>query len=118
MRLNSLLILQIFFIFFLVGCNEQLEKSVSIEDRSKTIHCILNEKNLEIVISKSSLTANFIYDGKTSLVNLLKFKDTYQILMKFDPQIGQLKINQDGTELTQFINQQEKRMSCKTITRD
>ena len=118
MRHNSLFILQIFFILFLTACNEQAPKSVSIEDRSKTIHCILNDQTLEILISKDSLTANFIYDGKTSLVNLLKFKDTYQILMKFDPQIGQLKINQDGTELTQFINQQEKRTSCKTITRD
>jgi len=118
MRHNSLLILQIFFILFLPACNEQAPKSVSIEDRSKTIHCILNEKNLEIVISKGSLTANFLYGGKTSLVNLLKFKDTYQILMKFDPQIGQLKINQEGTKLTQFVNQQEKHTACKTITRN
>jgi hypothetical protein len=118
MRHNSLLILQIFFILFLTACNEQPPKSVSIEDRSKTINCILNDQNLEIVISKGTLTANFIYDGKSSLVNLLKFKDTYQILMKFDPQIGQLKINQLGTELTQFINQQKIRTACKTITRD
>ncbi len=109
------LVLQISFLLFLTGCNEQREKTKSIEEQSKTISCTLNDKALEIAISKGSLTANFIYDGKTSLVNLLKFQDTYQILMKFDPQIGQLKINQTGTELTQLVNQQEKRASCKTI---
>lgn len=117
MRLLHLL-LHISFLLFLVGCNEQLAKSVSIEDRSKTINCTLNDQTLEIEVSKGSLNANFIYEGKKSLVNLLKFQDTYQILMKFDPQIGQLKINQLGTELTQFINQQEKRTACKTIPRD
>jgi len=109
------LVLQISFLLFLTGCNEQREKTKSIEEQSKTISCTLNDKALKIAISKGSLTANFIYDGKTSLVNLLKFQDTYQILMKFDPQIGQLKINQTGTELTQLVNQQEKRASCKTI---
>jgi hypothetical protein len=103
------LVLQISFLLFLTGCNEQREKTKSIEEQSKTISCTLNDKALEIAISKGSLTANFIYDGKTSLVNLLKFQ------MKFDPQIGQLKINQTGTELTQLVNQQEKRASCKTI---
>jgi hypothetical protein len=117
MRLLHLL-LHISFLLFLVGCNEQRAKSVSIEDRSKTINCTLNDQTLEIEVSKGSLNANFIYEDKKSLVNLLKFQDTYQILMKFDPQIGQLKINQEGTELTQFINQQEKRTACKTILRD
>jgi hypothetical protein len=117
MRLHYLL-LQIFFLLFLAGCNEQRAKTVSIEEQSKTIQCTLNDKTLEIVVSKGSLNANFIYEDKKSLVNLLKFQDTYQILMKFDPQIGQLKINQEGTELTQFINQQEKRTVCKTIPRD
>lgn len=117
MRLHYLL-LQIFFLLFLVGCNEQQAKTVSIEEQSKTIQCTLNDQTLEIEVSKGSLNANFIYAGKKSLVNLLKFQDTYQILMKFDPQIGQLKINQEGTKLTQFVNQQEKHTACKTITRN
>lgn len=103
-----------FFLFFLIGCNEQL-KIEPIEGQSKTIVCSLNNQVLEIEISKGSLNANLTYAGRKSLVNLLKFQDAYQILMKFDSQIGQLKFNQAGTELIQFLNQQEKRTSCKTI---
>ncbi len=110
------LYLNFFFVLFLIGCNGQLVKSESIEEHSKKIHCALNSQILEIEISKGSLNANFIYEGKKSLVNLLKFQDTYQILMKFDPEVGQLKINQAGTELTQFKNQKETRTSCKTIS--
>jgi len=110
-----LLITHFSVLLFLVGCNEQLGKTELLEGQDKKIICKLNDQALEIEISKGSLNANLIYEGKKSLVNLLKFQDTYHILMKFDPQIGQLKLNQAGTELIQFLNQQEKRTSCETI---
>jgi hypothetical protein len=45
-------------------------------------------------------------------VNLLEVKDFYQILMRFDPQIGQLKINKMGNELTQVKAGNEQAATC------
>ena len=45
-------------------------------------------------------------------MNLLEVKDFYQILMRFDPQIGQLKINKMGNELTQVKSGNEQVSTC------
>ena len=45
-------------------------------------------------------------------MNLLEVKDFYQILMRFDPQIGQLKMNKMGNELTQVKNSNEQVSTC------
>ncbi len=100
-------------ILSLIGCDSK--QTYSIESQSKSIRCSLNGGPLQIDITKGSLNADLTYGGKKSLVNLLKFQDSYQILMKFDPQVGQLKINESGTELTQFVNQQEKREPCQSV---
>jgi hypothetical protein len=60
------------------------------------------------------LDANLFLGAKEIRVNLLEVKDFYQILMRFDPQIGQLKINKAGTELIQLRQAQERTESCTT----
>jgi hypothetical protein len=47
-------------------------------------------------------------------VNLLEVKDFYQIIMRFDPNIGQLKINKASTELIQLRDAQERIEPCLT----
>jgi hypothetical protein len=83
------------------GCDAQAPKVEAIDSQSKTLSCSLNGSPIQILITKGSLDANLLYEGKELKVNLLEVKDFYQILMRFDPQIGQLKINKAGNELTQ-----------------
>jgi hypothetical protein len=64
------------------------------------------------LITKGSLDASLLYDSKEIKANLLEVKDFYQILMRFDPQIGQLKINKMGNELTQLKSGNEQTTAC------
>jgi hypothetical protein len=96
----------------LCGCDAQGPKIEAIDSQSKTLSCSLNGSPIQILITKGSLDASLIYDGKEMKANLLEVKDFYQILMRFDPQIGQLKMNKIGNELTQVKNGSEQTMAC------
>ena len=94
------------------GCDSQTSKMEAIESQSKVLICSLNASPLKIEITKGSLDATLLYDGKESKINLLEVKDFYQIIMRFDPQIGQLKINKMGNELTQLKSGNEQVATC------
>ncbi len=94
------------------GCDSQAPKIEAIDSQTKTLSCSLNGGPITIEIIKGSLDASLLFEGKEIKVNLLEVKDFYQILMRFDPRIGQLKINQLGTELTQVKNGNEKITAC------
>jgi len=96
----------------LYGCDAQGPKIEAIDSQSKTLSCSLNGNPAQILITKGSLDASFIYEGKELKVNLLEVKDFYQIIMRFDPQIGQLKINKMGNELTQVKSGNEQVTTC------
>jgi hypothetical protein len=96
----------------LCGCDAQGPKIEAIDSQSKTLTCSLNGSPAQVLITKGSLDASLLYEGKEIKVNLLEVKDFYQILMRFDPQIGQLKINQMGNELTQLKNSNEQVTTC------
>ena len=96
------------------GCDSQAPKIEAIDSQTKTLSCSLNGDPITIGIIKGSLDASLLFEGKEIKVNLLEVKDFYQILMRFDPQIGQLKINQLGTELTQVKSGNEKITACTT----
>ena len=96
------------------GCDSQIPKIEAIDSQTKTLSCSLNGGPITIEIIKGSLDASLLFEGKEIKVNLLEVKDFYQILMRFDPRIGQLKINQLGTELTQVKNGNEKITACTT----
>jgi hypothetical protein len=94
------------------GCDAGGPKFESINSQNKQIQCTLNSSPLQLEISKGSLDANLFLGGREMKVNLLEVKDFYQILMRFDPNIGQLKINKAGTELIQLRDGQERIESC------
>jgi hypothetical protein len=94
------------------GCDAQAPKVEAIDSQSKTLTCSLNGTPIQILITKGSLDASLLYEGKEIKVNLLEVKDFYQILMRFDPQIGQLKINKMGNELTQVKAGNEQVATC------
>jgi hypothetical protein len=94
------------------GCDTQAPKVEAIDSQSKTLSCSLNGSPIQILITKGSLDASLLYQGKEIKVNLLEVKDFYQILMRFDPQIGQLKMNKMGSELTQVKNGSEQTTTC------
>jgi hypothetical protein len=94
------------------GCDAQAPKLEAIDSQSKTLSCSLNSSPIQILITKGSLDAILFYEGKEIKVNLLEVKDFYQILMRFDPQIGQLKMNKMGNELTQVKNGSEQTTAC------
>jgi hypothetical protein len=96
----------------LCGCDAQGPKIEAIDSQSKTLSCSLNGSPAQILIAKGSLDAILLYEGKESKVNLLEVKDFYQIIMRFDPQIGQLKINKMGNELTQVKAGSEQTTAC------
>ena len=96
------------------GCDTSGPALESINSQSKSIQCTLNASPLRIDITKGSLDANLFLGDKEMKVNLLEVKDFYQILMRFDPEIGQLKINKAGTELIQLHKAQERTESCST----
>jgi len=96
----------------LCGCDAQGPKIEAIDSQSKTLSCSLNGSPIQILITKGSLDASLLYEGKEIKVNLLEVKDFYQILMRFDPQIGQLKINKMGNELTQVKSGNEQVATC------
>jgi len=96
------------------GCDSQIPKIEAIDSQTKTLSCSLNGGPITIEIIKGSLDASLLFEGKEIKVNLLEVKDFYQILMRFDPRIGQLKINQLGTELTQVKSGNEKITACTT----
>jgi len=98
----------------LLGCDAGGPILESINSQNKSIQCTLNASPLRIEITKGSLDANLFLGAKEIRVNLLEVKDFYQILMRFDPQIGQLKINKAGTELIQLRQAQERTESCTT----
>ena len=98
----------------LCGCDAQGPKIEAIDSQSKTLSCSLNGSPTQIFITKGSLDASLLYDGKEMKANLLEVKDFYQIIMRFDPQIGQLKINKLGNELTQLKSGNEKVTTCIT----
>ena len=99
-------------ILVLCGCDAQAPKIEAIDSQSKTLSCSLNGNPAQILITKGSLDASLVYEDKELKVNLLEVKDFYQILMRFDPQIGQLKINKMGNELTQLKSGNEKITTC------
>jgi hypothetical protein len=86
----------------------------AINSQNKVIQCTLNGSPLKLEITKGSLDANLFLADKEIKVNLLEVKDFYQILMRFDPNIGQLKINKAGTELIQLRDAQERIEPCLT----
>ncbi|OWS68751.1 hypothetical protein CBI31_09945 [Polynucleobacter campilacus] len=94
------------------GCDAQAPKVEAIDSQSKTLSCSLNGSPIQIFITKGSLDASVLYEGKEIKVNLLEVKDFYQILMRFDPQIGQLKMNKMGNELTQVKAGNEQVATC------
>jgi hypothetical protein len=94
------------------GCDAQAPKVEAIDSQSKTLSCSLNGGPIQILITKGSLDASLLYQSKEIKVNLLEVKDFYQILMRFDPQIGQLKMNKMGNELTQVKNGSEQTTAC------
>ena len=94
----------------LCGCDAQAPKLEAIDSQSKTLSCSLNSGPIQILITKGSLDAVLLYEGKEIKVNLLEVKDFYQ--MRFDPQIGQLKMNKMGNELTQVKNSSEQTTAC------
>jgi len=96
------------------GCDGPGPKIEAIDSQSKTLSCSLNSSSAQIVITKGSLDGNLLYAGKEIKVNLLEVKDFYQIIMRFDPQIGQLKINKLGNELTQLKSGNEQVTTCIT----
>jgi hypothetical protein len=98
----------------LCGCDGQGPKIEAVDSQSKTLSCSLNGSPAQIVITKGSLDASLLYDGKEIKVNLLEVKDFYQIIMRFDPLIGQLKINKLGNELTQLKSGNEQVATCIT----
>ena len=97
------------------GCDSQSSKIEAIDTQTKTLSCSLNGGPVKIEITKGSLDANLLMGEREIKVNLLEVKDFYQILMRFDPNIGQLKINQAGTELIQLRDSQERVESCTTL---
>ena len=96
----------------LTGCDSQAPKIEAIDKQSKTLTCSLNGDPISIAITKDSLDASLLYGGKEIKANLLEVKDFYQIIMRFDPQIGQLKINKLGNELTQVKSGNEQVTAC------
>ena len=94
------------------GCDAQAPKVEAIDSQSKTLTCSLNGSPIQIFITKGSLDASLLYESKDIKVNLLEVKDFYQILMRFDSQIGQLKINKMGNELTQVKGGNEQVSTC------
>ncbi|WP_353201673.1 hypothetical protein [Polynucleobacter sp.] len=94
------------------GCDAQAPKIEAIDSQSKTLSCSLNGSPIQILITKGSLDASLLYQSKEIKVNLLEVKDFYQILMRFDTQIGQLKMNKMGNELTQVKNGSEQTNAC------
>jgi hypothetical protein len=94
------------------GCDSQTAKIEAIDSQTKTLLCTLNGSPMKMEIIQGSLDASLFYEGKELKVNLLEVKDFYQILMRFDPQIGQLKINKIGNELTQVKNGSEQITTC------
>jgi len=94
------------------GCDAGGPSIEPINSRNKVINCTLNGSPLKIDITKGSLDANLFLGDREIKVNLLEVKDSYQILMRFDPQIGQLKMNKMGSELTQVKNGNEQTIAC------
>jgi len=100
---------------FLCGCDAQGPKVEAIDSQSKTLSCSLNGNPAQISITKGSLDASLLYEGKVIKVNLLEVKDFYQIIMRFDSKIGQLKINKMGNELTQLKSGNEVITACAAV---
>ena len=96
------------------GCDAGGPSLEAINNQNKIFLCTLNGSPLTLEITKGSLDANLFLVDKEIKVNLLEVKDFYQILMRFDPNIGQLKINKAGTELIQLREAQERIESCST----
>ncbi len=94
------------------GCDPGRPSIEPINSQNKVIRCTLNGSPLKIDITKGSLDANLFLGEKEIKVNLLEVKDSYQILMRFDPQIGQLKMNKMGNELIQVKNGNEQTTVC------
>jgi hypothetical protein len=94
------------------GCDASGPTIEAINSQTKVILCTLNGGPLKLEITKGSLDANLFLADKEIKVNLLEVKDSYQILMRFDPQIGQLKINKIGNELMQVKNGNEQTVAC------
>jgi hypothetical protein len=98
------------------GCDSSEPKFEAINSQNKQIQCALNGSPIKLEITKGSLDANLFLADKEIKVNLLEVKDFYQILMRFDPSIGQLKINKAGTELIQLREAQERTEPCSIPT--
>ena len=112
MRLKHLCIC--LFTLLLWGCDAGGPSFEAINNQNKAIQCSLNGSPLRLEITKGSLDANLFLADKEIKVNLLEVKDFYQVLMRYDPNIGQLKINKAGTELIQLREAQERTESCAT----
>ena len=94
------------------GCDDGGPAIEPINSQNKVINCTLNGSPLKIKITKGSLDANLLLGDREIKVNLLEVKDSYQLLMRFDPQIGQLKMNKTGNELIQVKNGNEQTIAC------
>jgi len=100
------------FTLLLWGCDAGRPSFEAINSQNKIIQCTLNGSQLKLEITKGSLDANLSLADKEIKVNLLEVKDFYQILMRFDSNIGQLKINKAGTELIQLREAKERIETC------
>ena len=98
------------------ACDSSEPRFEAINSQNKQIQCTLNGSPIKLEITKGSLDANLFLADKEIKVNLLEVKDFYQILMRFDPSIGQLKINKAGTELIQLREAQERTEPCSIPT--
>jgi hypothetical protein len=103
---------RVMLVLLLMGCGPQSPKIEVIDNQTKTLTCSLNGNPISIAITKGSLDASLLYGDKEIKANLLEVKDFYQIIMRFDPQIGQLKINKLGNELTQVKGGNEQVTAC------
>ncbi len=101
-------------IMLLIGCDSQKPKVEAIDHQSKTIQCTLNGKPFQMDINQGSLEGNLYIDGKELRFELLKFSNEYQIIIRFDPEVGQLKFNQANNQLFQLRYGQERLEPCTT----
>jgi hypothetical protein len=99
----------------LSSCDSQKPEFEAIDNRNKVIQCTVSGNPILIKVKQGSLDAELQFAKKKFNANLLEVKDFYQIIMRFDPTIGQLKINRAATELTQVMGSQENIGACTTV---
>lgn len=97
------------------GCDVQKPEFAPIDNQNKVIQCTVSGNPVLITVKQGLLDAELQYAEKKFNANLLEVKDFYQIIMRFDPTIGQLKINRAANELTQVLGSRENIGACTTV---